>query len=183
MARFPYLTEDDVAEEHRVLLSRGINLGKLYAHSPVGGRRLARVGGWIRNECELDPRLRELAILQVGFTTQTEYEWSHHIKIGKDFGVTDDDIRAIYEESAGEESGLDELARFVLRAAREMTRDVKMTDATFGFLSERLGNQGVMELIMVVSYYNSVVRFLQSTDIDVEDEYLIYLRQFPLPAE
>ncbi len=180
MARLPYLTRDDIPEEHHTLLSRDINLGKLYAHSPVAGRNLARVGMWIRNECTLDPRLRELAILQVGYTTKTAYEWSHHIKIGLEFGVSKSDIRAIPAESAGKETSLDELARLTLRAAREMTRDVRMTDPTYDALHRHLGDQGVLDLIIVISYYNSVVRFLQSTDIDVEAEYQGYLEEFPL---
>ena len=180
MARLPYLTTDDLPEEHHVLLSRDINLGKLYAHSPVAGKNLARVGMWIRNECTLDARLRELAILQVGYSTNTAYEWSHHIKIGRDFGVSDDDIRCIIKESGGQKTELDEPARLVLLAAREMTRDVRMSDETYAALHTLLGDQGVLDLIIVISYYNSVVRFLQSTDIDVEDEYLGYLDEFPL---
>ncbi|WP_343394747.1 carboxymuconolactone decarboxylase family protein [Candidatus Amarobacter glycogenicus] len=61
--------------------------------------------GFIRNKSRLDGRLRELAILQVGDTLpRSEYEYSHHIKIGRDFGVGDDDIRSIASESAGEVS-------------------------------------------------------------------------------
>ena len=40
-------------------------------------------------------RLRELAILQVGWLARSAYEWSHHVKIGYDFGVTDADIARI----------------------------------------------------------------------------------------
>lgn len=183
MARLPYLTKDDLPEEHHGLLSRDINLMKLYAHSPVGGKLLSRVGGWIRFDSNLDPRLRELAILQVGYLTRTEYEWSHHVKIGRDFGVSDDDIRAIAVETAGGDSGLEEVAVLTLRAAREMTDDLEISEPTFKALHEHLGNEGILDLTIVISYYNSVVRFLRTLNIDVEEDYLQYLDEFPLPKD
>ncbi|MDQ3286920.1 MAG: carboxymuconolactone decarboxylase family protein, partial [Pseudomonadota bacterium] len=68
----------------------------------------------------MDARLRELAILQVGWLARSPYEWSHHIKIGQDFGVTDADIEALVAESRGEATALEPLARLVLQAAREI---------------------------------------------------------------
>ena len=49
------------------------------------------MGGVIRYKSKLDPRLRERAILQVGWMEKSEYEFTHHVKIGKEFGVTDED--------------------------------------------------------------------------------------------
>ena len=68
--------------------------------------------------CKLDPRLRELAILQVGYLAKSPYEYSHHVKIGREFGVSDDDIRAIGEETAGRASKLDPLVARRCCAAR-----------------------------------------------------------------
>ncbi len=181
MARVPYLGKDDLPEEYHDLLQRDINLAKLYAHSPEAGRGLARVGYWIRYKCDLDPRLRELAILQVGYLSRTPYEYSHHIKIGRDFGVSDDDIRAIALETEGEESDIDELAALVLRGAREMTSGLEMKDDTFKALHKELGDAGIVDLTIVISFYNSVIRFLTNLRIDVEDDYLPFLEEFPLP--
>src|SRR5690606_17027464 len=92
MARVPYLTKDDLPEEHKALLARDIALNRALAHTPNGMRAFGTLGGFIRNTSTLDPRLREMAILQVGYLTRSRYEYSHHIKIGRDFGVSDDDI-------------------------------------------------------------------------------------------
>ena len=63
-----------------------------------------------------------MAILQVGYATRSAYEYSHHIRISREFGVSDADIRAARrrDRRAGY-SILDPLAKVVLRAAREMT--------------------------------------------------------------
>src|SRR5262250_2359306 len=118
MARLPYLEADQVAPEYRDMLKRNINLYKLLVNSPDMARAFNGVGGYIRHKSKLDPRLRELAILQVGWMTQTEYEFTHHVKIGREFGVTDADIQGVIDETAGKASSLEPLVRVVLRGAR-----------------------------------------------------------------
>ena len=121
MARVPYLDKSDLAPENQELLARNITLHRALAHSPNGLRAFGGLGTFIRHKSRLDPRLRELAILQVGYLARAPYEWSHHVKIGREFGVTDDDIRALIAETEGKSSKLEPLAKLVLKAAREAT--------------------------------------------------------------
>jgi alkylhydroperoxidase family enzyme len=183
MARVPYLAKSDLKPEDQDLLAREINLNRALVNSPNAARAFSRLGGFIRSKSRLDPRLREMAILQVGYLTRSKYEYSHHIKIGRDFGVSDDDLRAIAEETAGTETTLDPLARAVLRAAREMTTELAASDETFAALREGLDNECLSDLVMTISFYNGVVRLLATLEIDVEEEYLHYLDEFPLPAD
>ena len=181
MARVPYLEKSDLAPEHRDLLAREFTLYKALAHSPGALKSMSGVGAYIRHKSTLDPKLRELAILQVGYLARSPYEWSHHVKIGHDFGLSDDDIRAIAEETAGRASKLDPLARLVLRAAREITQNLSMSDETFAALGAQLSREHMIDLIMTISFYNAVVRVLATLQIDVEPEYQKYLAAHPLP--
>ncbi len=182
MARVPYLSKSDLAPEDQVLLAREINLNKALVNSPNGARAFSRLGGFIRNQSKLDPRLREMAILQVGYLARSEYEYSHHIKIGREFGVSDDDIRAISLESAGGRSNLDELSRAVLAGAREMTTGVAISDDTFAVLQAALDAEHLTDLVITIAFYCGVVRLLATLQIDVEPEYRHYLDEFPLPS-
>lgn len=181
MARIPYLEPADLAPEDRDLLKRPITLFKALANSPNGARAFSTLGGFIRHKSRLDPRLRELAILQVGWLARAPYEWSHHIKLGREFGVSDADIRALIEESKGRETILDEPARLVLRAAREMTASGEASEATFAALGRHLDAERLVDLVITIAFYNAVVRVLATLRIDVEDDYMTYLREFPLP--
>jgi alkylhydroperoxidase family enzyme len=138
MARVPYLDKSDLAPENRDLLARNITLHRALAHSPNGLRAFGGLGQFIRHKSRLNPRLRELAILQVGYLARAPYEWSHHVKIGRDFGVTDDDIRALIADTKGRSSQLEPIAKLVLRAAREMTNDLAIAELTFEALGARL---------------------------------------------
>src|SRR3954451_12976609 len=139
MARVPYLELSDLAPEDQDLLKRPIALFKALVNSPKAARAFSGLGGFIRYGSQLDPRLRELAILQVGWLARSPYEWSHHVKLGHDFSVSDDDIRALIDETAGKATQLDRMAKTVLLGAREMTTDGAMSDATFGTLQAALG--------------------------------------------
>lgn len=182
MARVRYFDRADLPAEHRDLLNRPINLFRALVNSPGAARGWSSVGHYIRHGSKLDPRLRELAILQVGYLTRSPYEYSHHVKIGHDFGVGDDDIRAIAAETEGRASTLEPLARTVLKAAREMTTELAVSDATFAQLRQSLDAERLTDLVLTIAFYCAVVRVLATLQIDVEDEYLPYLKQFPLPS-
>ena len=49
-------------------------------------------------------------------------------------------------------------------------------------LQKALGNEQVVDLTITIAFYNAVVRVLATLQIDVEDDYMPYLRQFPLPG-
>ncbi|HXQ49494.1 MAG TPA: carboxymuconolactone decarboxylase family protein [Stellaceae bacterium] len=171
MARVPYI---DVGKD-------ALNIRRALANSPTAGPKNTALAMHIRNESKLDPRLREMAILQVGYTARCAYEYVHHIELGREFGVSDDDIRAIAEDSAGRPTKLDPLAKAVLRAAREMTVDCGIADDTFAVLKQHLDNERIVDLVLAVAFYNSTVRILESLKVDVEPGYQRYLQEFPLP--
>jgi alkylhydroperoxidase family enzyme len=179
MARVPYLDQSDLAAEHKDLLARNINLFRAMVHSPNGARAFHGLGEFIRHKSRLDPRLRELAILQVGYLTKSVYEYTHHIKIGRDFGVSDDDLRGLAAETAGKPSRLEPLARTVLRAAREMTQDLAIADETFAALKQALDHERLTDLVLTIAFYNAVVRFLATMQIDNEPDYQRLLAEFP----
>jgi alkylhydroperoxidase family enzyme len=182
MARVPYLEITDLSADNQDLLKRRISLFQALVNSPDAARAFNGLGQFIRFGSKLDPRLRELAILQVGWLARSPYEWSHHVKLGHDFGVSDADIQALIDDTAGRPAALDDLSRTVLRAAREMTQDGAMSDMTFAALQQALGNELLVDLTITIAFYNAVVRVLATLQIDVEDDYMPYLRQFPLPA-
>ena len=182
MARVKLLTKADLPPDQQDLLDRDITLYKVLAHSPNGARAFKGLGQFIRFKSRLDPRLRELAILQVGWLARAAYEWSHHVKIGHDFGVSDDDIQALIDDTAGKPTKLDALTLTVLKGAREITNDGAMAAATFASLQATLGNEIVVDLTITIAFYCAVVRVLGTLQIDVEPDYMPYLERWPLPA-
>ena len=182
MARLPYIDADQLPPEQRDLLKRPINLTRLLVNSPGMAKAFHGIGGYIRNKSTLDSRLRELAILQVGWMEKSEYEFTHHVKIGKEFGVTDEDIAAMMVETEGVQSRLEPLARAILKGAREMTKNLEMSMQTFAEIKKHLNNEEMVDLVLTIAFYNAVVRVLATMKIDNEPYYKEVLQQYPIPG-
>ena len=162
MARVPYVDNKDLPEQYRNQLSSDTNVTRALSNSPQLAFLSGSMARYIRHESKVDPRLRELAIIQVGYSARSAYEYTHHIKIGRSFGVTEDDLRAIADETAGRPTKLEPLAKSVLRAAFDNAR--------------------LVDLLYTIANYNGVVRILAALQVDLEDEYKIYLEKFPFAA-
>jgi alkylhydroperoxidase family enzyme len=182
MALVPYLERSDLAPEDQDLLKRPIRLFNALFNAPKAARAFLGLLQYIHYGSKLNPRLRELAILQVGWLARSPYEWSHHVKLGRDLGVSDADIQALIDGNDDKSSSLDALSNLVLRGAREMTTGGAMRDATSTALQADLGNEHLVDLTLTIAFYNAVVRVLGTLQIDVEPDYLPYLQKFPLPC-
>jgi alkylhydroperoxidase family enzyme len=178
MARLPYLDRADLLPEHQDLLARNLNLYRLLAHSPRAARSVNTFARFVRDGSRLDPRLRELAILEVSWLARSAWSYSHHVRIGREVGLSDDEIRAV----GNDEAMLDPLAQAVLRAAREMTTGPGLANETFAELRQTLDNERLTDLLLTISFYIGLVRLLDAMQVDVEDDYLNELREFPLPS-
>jgi alkylhydroperoxidase family enzyme len=86
------------------------------------------------------------------------------------------------EETEGRPTGLDAPAKLVLKAAREMTSELAVSDASFEALRRHFDPERLIDLVMTIAFYCGVVRLLASLQIDVEDDYRRYLEDYPLPA-
>src|ERR1700749_2107687 len=182
MAPLPYLEADQVAPEYRDMLKRNTNLHKLLVNSPEMARAFNGIGGYIRFKSKLDPRLRELAILQIGWLEQSEYEFTHHVKIGREFGVTDEDIAGVIAETEGKASKLEPLAKTILNGAREMARELAMSEETFAAIKSHLSNEEMVDLVLTIAFYCAVVRVLATMKMDNEPYYKEVLEQYPMPG-
>jgi alkylhydroperoxidase family enzyme len=182
MGRLRYLERTDLAAEYQDIPRFKSNITRAVAHSPRLARLVAARGMYLRHESGLDARLRELAILQVGYSTGSAYEWAHHVDVALSFGVSEEDIRAIGVETDGARSHLEPLASAVLAAARALTNDLVLPQHLFDVLAKELSNEYLVDLFVAIGEYNGLVRVMAAIEIDLEAEYAEYLDRFPLPA-
>jgi alkylhydroperoxidase family enzyme len=182
MARVPYVSKESLPAADRELLREASesNITRALSNSPKVAHLSGTVAKYIRDNRKLDPRLRELALIQVGYAANSPYEYAHHIEIGARFGVTDADVRAVAEETAGKSSSLEPIARAVLRAAREMTAGNAISDATFAELRKELDNEQLVELIFATGNYIGVSLMLKSMQVELEAESQHIMEKFPI---
>ena len=172
MARLPQITSrDDVPSEYghifdAIAESRGRVSGpfSMLLHSPEVAGRTAHLGAYIRFESTLSPADRELAIITTSREFDCDFEWSAHEPLAREAGVRAEAVDAVANR-AGVESLLEEEA-VVVRYARELFRDHRVSDETFEAARSRLGDQGVTELTATLGYYAMLACALNAYEVE-----------------
>jgi 4-carboxymuconolactone decarboxylase len=152
-----------------------LNVFRMVAGVPDAGRPFLQLGGAVLSGA-LDPRRREIAVLRVARATRASYEWSQHEQLGRTAGVTEAEIEAIRTEEPV--TTLDDEAQLICRVADEISRYVRLSDDALEAITERYGAREAAGLILLVSYYNMVSRFLESNRVELESKPLLNGRTF-----
>jgi alkylhydroperoxidase family enzyme len=129
-------------------------------------------GGRLLQGSTLSPRVRELTILRTAALCGSDYEWGQHVGIGRDAGLSDDEILRCAVPTEPGEWEPEDLA--VLTATEELVDGHRMSDATWDALV-RLGwtDQQLIELTMLAGHYAMLAGMLRSVGVEPEG---------PLPA-
>jgi Carboxymuconolactone decarboxylase family len=100
----------------------------------------------------VDPRLRELAILRVMWRCNQSYEWANHYRMARNVGLSREDILAI--RTRAPERDLDGDVVVVVRAADDIVDRGHLTPDTYEAVSELFAGPGVLDefLYLVAGY-------------------------------
>lgn len=112
----------------------------------------------------LPPRLREVAILRVAHRRGCAYEWSHHVEMAEELGLTGADIEAITRGEAD-----DELDRLIVNAVDQLEEKSNIDDATWEALSKHLTEQQRMDLVFTVGSYAMLAMALNTFEVPLEE--------------
>jgi len=167
--RIPLPTDDELTPEHREMLEKmpPLNVFRMVAGTRRGLRPFVQLGAAVLSS-SMDARRREIAVLRVAHATSAGYERAQHERLARNAGVTEQEIDAIATEEPV--ASLDEEANLICRVADEVSRNVRLSDGTLEQIVGRYGPREAAEVILLVSYYNMVSRFLESTGVELEAE-------------
>jgi 4-carboxymuconolactone decarboxylase len=171
MARLPYVDPADAPEPVRDALGRvpPLNIFRMMANAETAFRPWLRWGDALLNALQLDPLLRELAILRVArLTPHAEYEWVQHVPIAQAAGAKDEQIAAL-ERDDPEAGCFSSDQRAVLRFTTEVVRDARASDATLTQVIGSLSPREVVELLMVIGQYMMLARVMATTRMEIDE--------------
>ena len=171
--RIPPLPESEWDDETRELLENLRRDGHVYnifailARHPQLLKRWLVFGGHVLGKSTLPARQREIAILRMGWLCRAEYEWGHHVAIGKQAGLGDDDIKRIAE--GPDAAGLDPFEATLLRAVDELHANTFIGDSTWKALAEQYNTQQLIDLLFTAGQYKLVSMVLNSAGVQLEE--------------
>lgn len=171
--RIPPLPQSEWDDETREVLKGLQQDGHVYnifstlARHPKLLKRWLVLGNHLLFKSTLPPREREIVILRMGWLCRAEYEWGHHVAIGKQAGLSAQDIRRI---TAGPEApGWDPFEALLLRAVDELHSNCSVSNSTWKALSERYDTQQIMDLLFTAGQYKLVSMVLNSIGVELEE--------------
>jgi len=179
MARISYVDKEQLGTEYQELMIGNYNAFRALAHSPECCRSFREMVYCFKRG-NLDPRLRELAMLQVGWLAQCEYEWCHHVAVALENGVSEEEIDRLIAGAEHGDRGTQDTLDLVLLAARQMFAGPCATEEVISSLERALGTERLVELVITIGFYIGAVRVLSSLAIDLEPEYEEYRTRFPM---
>lgn len=170
MARIPYFDPDKAEGRAREAYEKlpPLNIFRMLGHSGEMLDGFIKLGNQILMFSELDPVLREIAIVRTGVLRGSSYEVYQHEAISRRMGMSDDLIEAIHE--GPDAAAFDDLQRLVMRFTDDVVKNTRASDATFDPLLEKLGPKQMQELTITIGYYTMVSNFLETFDVDIEDK-------------
>jgi 4-carboxymuconolactone decarboxylase len=119
------------------------------------------------SKSSLPAREREMVILRMGWLCRAEYEWGHHVAIGKRVGLSTDEIRRV---AAGPDaSEWDPFEAALLRAVDELHADSFISDPTWNALAGRYNTEQLLDLIFTAGQYTLVSMALNSCGVQLEE--------------
>jgi 4-carboxymuconolactone decarboxylase len=169
MARVRSLEREDLPAEHRHIYddiagSRGRVQPNFKAllNNPLATARMAALGGYVRFEAPLPPRVKMLAVLATARENEGDYVWTANLPQARDAGVDEATIRAIRERRAL--PGLAPEDAAIVQFTLELLRQHRITDATFQAVQQKLGDAGVIDLLILIGYYGSLSHALSALE-------------------
>ncbi len=170
MARIPPIDLEKAPEETARILGNlpvVLNIFRTMAWAETSFAAQLRLGASILTAQQLDARAREHIILAVAALDGGKYEWIQHVPISLACGCSQAEIDAI-EIGELDSDCFDERDRALLAFVRESVRNVKCEDATFAALRKHFDEREIVEIILTVGFYMTMVRLTENCETPLD---------------
>ena len=157
--RFRGLTYEELTPAQKVITDRAlagrgpIGIFNITLRSPELSDAMRGIAG-SRTGPVLSAKQNELAILLTGRFWTTQFEFSVHHRAATQAGLSEQTIGAIIEGKHPAALQPDEVP--VYNFLTELLNTKQVSDATFQATREKLGEKGIVDLIGLVSFYQTV---------------------------
>lgn len=144
---------------------RPLNIFATLAHHPLLLRRYNALGGMFLFSGRLAPRDREIVILRVAWRTGCVYEFGQHTRIGRQAGLTDDEIARLARPGLEAWAAPD---RLLVAMVDDLQSEDRVTDGTWQDLAQRCSEPELVELLALAGFYRMTAGILNSLGVELE---------------
>ena len=160
--------------------ARGTNISGPFVpmlRSPEVMSRARAMGDYLRYKSVLPPRLSEFVILITARHWTQQYEWATNYSIALAAGINVESAKAVAEGRRPEHMAADE--ELVYDFSIELQRNQSVSDATYGRMLAKFGEQGIIDTVGIVGYYTFLGMVLNTARTPVPGSATPALTPFP----
>jgi 4-carboxymuconolactone decarboxylase len=167
MARIPYVDPEQAPQSMREALRvvPPLNVFRMLAHAETAFWPYVDYNAVLLASLELDPVLRELAILRVAALDRCDYERVHHEGIAREVGASEEQV-ALACDPAREADGVESLVHALVG---EIVRENAGSAQTIAELHVALGPRQVVELVMAITHYHGLAALAATVEMELEE--------------
>ncbi|MDA0689488.1 MAG: carboxymuconolactone decarboxylase family protein [Proteobacteria bacterium] len=141
----------------------------MWMHSPALAEATFDLRERVRYGTTKDQRLTELAIISTAREIDNQYEYSAHEPLAIAAGLEQEIIDVVRFrkdlDSLGSIDGFGRTEQTIVRFAREVISEEKVSSDTFAEALDIFGPEGLMDLVGLIGYYNYVAITLKAFDV------------------
>tara|TARA_B100001094_G_scaffold289723_1_gene306816 strand:+ start:1567 stop:2307 length:741 start_codon:yes stop_codon:yes gene_type:complete len=141
----------------------------MWMHSPVLAEAIFDLRQRVRYGTPKDQRLTELIILSTAREINNQYEWSAHEPLAQAAGLEQEIIEAIkYRRELNTLQSMPEfglIERTLVEFTRELVSEEKVSSDTFDRALNLFGEEGLVDIVGLIGYYNLVAMTLKAFDV------------------
>ena len=141
----------------------------MWMHSPALAEATFDLRERVRYGTAKDQRLTELAIISTAREIDNQYEYSAHEPLAIAAGLEQEIIDVVRFrkdlDSLGNIDGFGRTEQTIVRFAREVISEEKVSSETFAEALDIFGPEGLMDLVGLIGYYNYVAITLKAFDV------------------
>ena len=157
-----------------------LNVFGTLANHPILLRKWLVFATYALTKTTLEPRVRELVVLRVGWRCSSPYEWGQHIVVGRTVGLDNQDITRV---AAGPDAeGWSDAERSAIQATDELHDRSTISDSTWAGLRKSFSEQQILDLVFLVGQYHLVSFALNACGVERDDGVADSTLPFPPPA-
>jgi len=142
-----------------------------WLYSPLMAEHVFPASTYLRYGTAKDQRLTELTILVTAREVRNQYEWTSHEPGAQRAGLEQEIIDLVRArgdlEGANDVPGLGDVERTIIRFAREVVSEEKVSSETYAAAVRHFGQGGVMDLAGLIGYYSFVNVTLKAFDVQL----------------
>ena len=170
MSRIPLASIEQQPEPIREFMARrgNLNVFRLLANAPNVFVGWAQMVDELFDSPTFNLRMQEVVILRVAHLQGSRYELAQHVGIARGAGLTEQQINAIIDTDDLDAAGFSGTERAALDVVTELCSANRLRDDTFATAQAAFGDEGLTELLMIISCYYGLALVLNAVDLDVD---------------